>query len=80
MNLKDIYQQVQDIVRDILDNDSLVITDEMRASDIDNWDSLAHISIITSIETHFKIRFSLSEIDSFDNIGAIIMALAKKLP
>lgn len=79
MNRQAILTAVQDIIRDILDNESLIVSDEMQAHDVDNWDSLAHISIITSIEKHFQKRFSISEIDSFDTVGTIIDTLEKKL-
>lgn len=79
MNHQDILTSVQDIIRDIMDDNTLIITGETQANDVENWDSLAHISIVTSIEKHFKIRFSISEIDSFHNVGVIISTLEKKL-
>jgi acyl carrier protein len=80
MNRDQISLIVQDIIRDILDNNSLLISDTMSAQDVDNWDSLAHISIITAIEKQLKIRFNISEIESMDNIGIIINLIEKKLP
>jgi acyl carrier protein len=80
MNRDQITLIVQDIVRDILDNDSLLISDTMSAQDVDNWDSLAHISIITAIEKQLNIHFNISEIENMDNIGNIINLLEKKSP
>ncbi len=79
MNRDQITLIVQDIIRDILDNDSLIISDAMIAQDVDNWDSLAHISIITAIEKQLNIRFNISEIESMDNIGTTIHLIEKKL-
>lgn len=79
MNRDQITLIVQDIIRDILDNDSLIISDAMIAQDVDNWDSLAHISIITAIEKQLNIRFNISEIESMDNIGTMIHLIEKKL-
>lgn len=80
MNRDQISLIVQDIIRDVLDNDSLLISDTTSAQDVDNWDSLAHISIITAIEKQLKIRFNISEIESMDNVGIIINLIEKKLP
>lgn len=80
MNREQISLIVQDIIRDVLDNNSLLISDTMSAQDVDNWDSLAHISIITAIEKQLKIRFNISEIESMDNVGIIINLIEKKLP
>lgn len=78
MNREQITATVQDIFRDVLDNPSLMINDTLTAHDVDNWDSLAHISIITGIEQAFRIRLSLSEIDSFNCIGDMINSVEKK--
>lgn len=79
MNRDQISLIVQDIIRDVLDNNSLLISDNMSAQDVDNWDSLAHISIITAIEKQLNIRFNISEIESMDNIGTMIHLIEKKL-
>ncbi|HQQ74011.1 MAG TPA: acyl carrier protein [Pseudomonadales bacterium] len=78
MNRDQISLIVQDIIRDVLDNNSLLISDNMSAQDVDNWDSLAHISIITAIEKQLNIRFNISEIESMDNIGTMIHLIEKK--
>lgn len=79
MNREALFTKVQNIIRDVLDDETLSICEDTQAHDIENWDSLAHISIITSIEKDFQKRFSISEIDSFENVGDIITALEKKL-
>jgi acyl carrier protein len=79
MNRDQITATVQDIFRDVLDNPSLIIAEELTAADVDDWDSLAHISIITGIEQAFRIRLSLSEIDGFNCIGDMIDSVEKKL-
>jgi acyl carrier protein len=79
VNKDDIKNAVQDIMRDVLDDPSLIINGSMTAADIDNWDSLAHISIITAIEKSLRIRFSLSEIDAFSAVGDLVDGIEKKL-
>jgi acyl carrier protein len=78
MTREAIKNTVQEIFQDVLDNDTLVIDDSMSADMVDGWDSLAHISIITAIERHYKIRFSISEIDAFTCIGDIITAVERQ--
>ncbi len=78
MKRADINHTVQEICRDILDDNSLILNDHQRASDIENWDSLAHISIITSIEKHYRIRFGLGELDSMESIGDLLDMIARK--
>lgn len=79
MNRDTIAATIQGIVRDVLDNETLALSDQMTAADVDNWDSLSHISIITAIEQHYGIRFTLGELDSFHEIGDLITMVDRKL-
>ena len=47
-------------------------------SKINNWDSLAHLNILFSIEKIFKVKFNINEINSFKNIDEIIKSVKKK--
>jgi len=72
--------QVQDIFRDILDEESLTLTRETTASDVDGWDSLTHIQLIVAIEKKFRVKFSSKEILSWKNVGELIHSLHSKVP
>lgn len=63
---------IQTLIREFFDDETLVITEATKASDIDGWDSLANVQIILSIEETFKIHFSLEELTSFKCVGDII--------
>lgn len=74
-----IYQQLQDIFRDVFDDDTLVPVPTMSAEDVDGWDSLGHIRLIVATESHFGIRFSALEINSWPNVGAFVKAIQKQI-
>jgi acyl carrier protein len=75
----EIAETVKEIFWNVLDDDSLELTEEMTAADVEGWDSLTHIGLIASIEKHYKIRFSLAEIDDLKNVGEIMGAIQKKI-
>lgn len=68
----DIKLILQDIFREVLDDESINITINMSYNDLNGWDSLAQVRIINACETFFNIKFSLDEIVNFKNIGNII--------
>jgi acyl carrier protein len=70
--------QVQEIFRDVFDQPDLIVTRESNASTIDDWDSLAHINLVTAIEKTFKIKFALGELQELKNVGDLLdLAQAK---
>lgn len=73
-----IIGKIQSIVRDVLDDESLSINSNTEAADVEGWDSLAHINIVSQIESEFGVRFSLDELARFSAVGKIVEALQQK--
>lgn len=74
-----IFAKVQEIFRDIFDDESLIIRDETNSDDIEEWDSLNHINLVVAIEKEFKIKFSLDELSALKDVGAMIDLMSKKI-
>jgi acyl carrier protein len=79
MGKTDILKQVQDIFRDILDDENIILSDASTAEDIEDWDSLTHIQLIKAIEKNFSIRFTSREILSWNNVGEMLDSIKSKL-
>ena len=80
MTEQEILAAVQDIFRDNFDDDTLEITRATCADDIEDWDSLEHITLISAVEREFRRKFKMGEISSMKNVGemaSIIAARAK---
>ncbi len=75
----DIRKDLQDIFRDVFFDDELVITDEMTADDVEDWDSLSHMELIAAIEKKFAIRFTTEEIMGAKNVGEFITFIQNKI-
>jgi acyl carrier protein len=74
-----IYRQLDEIFRDVFDDDTITLTPETTASDIDGWDSVAHVDLIVSIETRMKIKFKTSELGNLHNVGQLVGIIEYKL-
>ena len=82
MNNIEIIESIKEIVIDVLDvedPDSFKLDELSKIEDYSEWDSLAHINIITQIESIFKIRFSLDEVENFVDIQDIINIVNSKI-
>ena len=75
----EIGEKLQQVFRENFNDYNLVIRDSMNADDIEEWDSLSHISLIVSTEEVFGIRFSHSEIEKLNNIGEFKTLISSKL-
>ena len=60
------------VLRDLLLDDSIVLTMATRREDVHNWDSFAYVNFIVAAETELGIRFGVGEVESFENVGAIV--------
>jgi acyl carrier protein len=74
-----ILVQVQEIVRNVLDDDLIELTFATVAADIPLWDSIAHVRIMVEVERVFNFRFEIEELNSFNSVGALVDGICAKL-
>lgn len=74
-----LYRQLDDVFRDVFDDDSITLTPDTTAADIAGWDSVAHVDLIVSIETRLKIKFKTSELGNLHNVGQLVGVIEYKL-
>jgi acyl carrier protein len=79
MTRDEVHKNVQEIFRDIFDIADLIIDDSTTSNDIEGWDSLNHIGIISAAEKEFKIKFALGELSTLNNVGSMLDLIIQKL-
>ena len=75
----ELHNRLEEVFRHVFDNDALALRDEMKADDIEGWDSVAHINLMFGIEQAFGIRFKGNELADMNNIGELKQFVAGKL-
>jgi len=80
MEMNQLYAKLNRVFQDVFDDDSIRVTPKTTADDIEDWDSLEHITLISAVERAFKMKFKMGEISSMKNVGemaSIIQARTK---
>ena len=75
----EIIEELQEIFREIFDEDELVISRDTTSEDIEDWDSLTHMQLIVEIEKKYGIKFTTAEIKKAANVGEFIDIIKEKL-
>ncbi len=76
--MNDLMPRLQNIFQDVFDNPGLVITEATTAKNVPGWDSLATINLVFAVESEFKIKFALGEIQELKNVGEMAVLIQKK--
>jgi len=73
-------KKLQEVFREVFDDDKLVITRNMTANDVEDWDSFAQINLIIGCEKIFHLHFDISEIVGLEKVGDMMDLIERKLP
>lgn len=79
MERSEIILELKKILESILNHDNFEISDELSAIDVDGWDSLTHMIILTAIEKKFEVKFKLKELNKLNNLGTLIDLVGLKI-
>ena len=78
MEKEAILKKLNEVFREVFDLDDVVVTRETVADDIEEWDSLEHINLISAVESTFKMKFKMKEVSTMKNVGEMIDIIAER--
>ncbi len=79
MERENVVEKLTEIFRQVFANDSLIITNDLTANDVGNWDSLSHMLLIAEVESGFSIKFKLRDLNKMHKVGDMIDIIMSKL-
>lgn len=79
MEKEEILSRLTPVFRKVFGDNSLVITDQLSALDVEKWDSLSHMLLISEVENEFTIKFKLKDLNKMANVGDMIAIIESKL-
>jgi acyl carrier protein len=74
----EVYTRLTQVFHDVFDDDEIVVTKDLTAADVEEWDSLKHIRLVLSVEDAFHVSFSASEIGNLKNVGELATLIQAK--
>ena len=72
MSREEIYEKLNEVFRDVFDDETITVNDETTAADVEGWDSHMHISLIDAVEEEFEIRFDMKTVVKMKNVGEMV--------
>ena len=78
MQIEEIYRRLNNIFKDIFDDNSIIVNEKTTSKDIAGWDSLEHINLIVAVEQEFGIKFNMNEVITMDNVGDMVKLIISK--
>ena len=79
MTREEVISKLTVIFHDVFNDENIVLRDDMTAHDVEKWDSLTHMLMITKVEETFGIRFKLKELNKLKQVGDLIEIIGSKL-
>lgn len=79
MTREEIISKLTEIFHDVFNDENIVLRDDMTAHDVEKWDSLTHMLMISKVEETFGIRFKLKELNKLKQVGDLIEIIGSKL-
>ena len=72
------WQDLTEVFRDVMGNSDIVMKPETSAEDIGEWDSINHLLMVVAVEKHFRVKFTVAEIQSLQNVGELVALIERK--
>lgn len=79
MNRTEIFAKLTEVFRDVFDDESIVLKETTTAADIEDWDSLTHIMLLSAVEDDFDIKFDMKAVQGLKDVGAMVDLIQEEL-
>ena len=80
MTREQTFEKLNEVFRDVFDDDSICVTDTTTSDDIEDWDSLEHSNLIAAVEQEFGMKFNMGQVVTMKNVGEMADIIMSQLP
>lgn len=75
---EELLAKLTDVFQDVFDDDELTLRRDMTAKDVEEWDSLTHVTLIVEVERVFGVRFTSAEVANLEDVGGLLDLLESR--
>ena len=79
MNRTEIFEKLTEVFRDVFDDGAITVSETTTAADIEDWDSLTHITLLATVEEEFGVKFSMKAVQGLKNVGELADLIAEAM-
>ncbi len=79
MTQNEIYERLNEVFRNVFDDDDITVDCDTTADDIEDWDSLEHIRLIGAVEAEFSVKFTMKEVSTMKNVGEMVSIIFERV-
>lgn len=79
MKRDQVFEKLNEVFRDVFDDESICVNDSTTSNDIEDWDSLEHINLLAAVEQEFGVKFNMGQVVSMKNVGEMADIIVSQL-
>jgi acyl carrier protein len=72
MDREDVYERLNMVFREVFDDETIELTDDTTADDVDGWDSFEHINLVVAVEEEFSFKIPMGKVVTMQNVGEMV--------
>ena len=79
MTREEVFAKLTEVFQDVFDDEEITLSEETTADDIEDWDSLMHITLISEVEDAFDVHFSMKDVTGMHNVGEMVTLIFEQV-
>ena len=72
MTREALYERLNAVFQDVFDDEDVMVNDTTTSADIEDWDSLEHINLVSAVEKEFGVKFTMGQVVTMKNVGEMV--------
>lgn len=72
MTREEVFSRLNKVFREVFDNEEITVEDRTTANDVERWDSLMHITLVSEVEDEFDLHFEMRDVTKMQNVGDMV--------